>query len=439
MGTQRDASGTARAEEGSHQGFAGVSRLIDAFLRRGAVVPSRNQDRVSAADIAAPARHSQGFIGAFHRVSMLASRVRRAFARRQRAEQLEHDVGLSCIDQLHEAARHGRLAAVRSLLADGLEPDARISDEADTALVLAVRRGHVPVVRALLEAGADPNRRDLDGLTPLMRAVIDGSDAESTVRQLVALGADLYAEHLSGLTAVDLAKEDSAKADLACVLDSLAEKADDAPSVFGIAEPARVRPVETREIETLRGLGNQHVSEVVIAVCAPIDEVAPALERARGGRQWSRKIFDDQGFFPGEEGYLVYQFRGHDWTLAQTALLDRRSLHATDARILSKQLGCDAALIEICEPAEVLRYALYREGRQVEEFRLLPNQKTVFDSVLRDVAATERETPLEFVDRSLAEWGLFVPGLGDDRLEVLARDFRPADFERVDFLRVDGY
>ena len=207
--------------------------------------------------------------------------------------------------------------------------------------------------------------------------------------------------------------------------------------MLGIAEPPVVRPSEATRVETLRGLGNGHVSEVVLAVRSSIDEVAPALERLRGGRQWSRKVFDDQGFFPGEEGYLVYQLLGHDWTLAQSDLLDRRALHGTDARALSKELACDAVLIEICEPSEILRYALYRDGKRVEEFGLRPGKGTGFDSALREVADADREPGIEFVDRTLREWGLFVPGFGDDRLEALAREFTPADFERVDFLRID--
>ncbi len=455
---------------------AGVAGPIDALLRYGAIVSSRNDDGHSALDIAARSGRTRAFATLSRHFSLLARwRAGRIMARHKRGKQPCRAARLSRIDRLQEDARHGRLTAVRKSLAAGVEPDARLSDATDTALALAALGGHVSVVRALLgadadpnlrcagetplqralgqqameprarpdviralvSAGANPNERDADGLTPLMRTVIDGRGAERTVSLLVSLGADLEAEHPSGMTALDLAKEDPAKADLARFIASLVEKTEDLPSVLGIAEPASLRPEEGREIETLRGLGNGHVSEVVLAVRAPIDQVAPALEQSRGGRQWSRKVFDQQGFFPGEEGYLVYQFLGHDWTLVQTDLLDGRALHATDARTLSKQLGCDASLIEICEPSEILRYALYREGRRVEKFGLLPRRRTAFESVLREVAEVDREPPIEFVDRSIAEWGLFVPGLGDDRLEVLAREFTPADFERVDFLRID--
>ena len=93
--------------------------------------------------------------------------------------------------------------------------------------------------------------------------------------------------------------------------------------------------------------------------------------------------------------------------------------------------------IEICEPSELLRYALYREGERVEEFGLLPRGATAFASAVREVEASDREPAVDFVDATLAAWDVFVPGLGDDRLEVIAREFTPDDFERVDFLRMD--
>lgn len=455
---------------------AGATEPIAALLEYGAIVSSRNDDGESALDVAARSGQRDAFTALSHHFSRFARLSGRlVLVRCKRGSRTRRALRLARMDRLHDDACHGRLAAVHKLLAVGTEPDTRLSDDGDTALALAAQAGHVSVVRALLDAGADaslrsggetpllralgpqaieprarpdviralvaagadPNERDADGLTALMRAVIDGRGAERTVRLLVLLGADLAAEHPSGLTALDLAEGDPAKADLARCLESLAEKCDATVPVLGVAPPGGVRPGDGRDVTMRRGLGNPYASEMVLAVRAPIDEVAPALERSRGGRQWSRKVFDDQGFFPGEEGYLVYQFRSHNWTLAQTDLLDRRALHATDARTLSRDIGCEAALIEICEASGILRYALYRAGRCVEEFRALPGSGTAFDSQLREVAAADREPAVEFVDRSLATWGLFVPGLGDDRLEALTREFDPGDFERVDFLRID--
>jgi len=455
---------------------AGLVDPIEALIDYGAIVSSRNDDGESALDVAARAGRAEAFATLAPHFSWLSRlSARGLLSRLRRGGKPGRAARLARMDRIHDDARHGRLAAVRKSLASGVEPDARLSDDGETAMALAVQGGHVSVVRALLGAGADanlradgetplhralsqqaleprsrpdviralvhggadPNQRDHDGLTPLMRAVIEGRGAERTVRLLVSLGADLEAEHSSGLRALDLAREDPSKSELVRLIESLSEKTNDAPPAVGTAQPGEVRPDEGHAVETLRGLGNPHSSEVVVGVRAPIDDVAPTLERLRGGRQWSRKVFDEQGFFPGEEGYLLYQFRGHDWTLAQTELLDRRALHAVDARSLSKELGCDAFLIEVCEASDVLRYALYRGGKRVEEFGMMSNQGTAFESELREVHEADREPPLDFVDRTLRDWEVFVPGLGDDRLEVLAREFTPGDFERVDFLRID--
>lgn len=456
---------------------AGLVEPIEALLEYGAIVSALNDDRESALDVAARCGRADAVaLLADHFPLLARMRARRSLARTRGGAKIGPGLALARMDRLHEDARHGRLTGLRKGLAAGVDPDAQISPQGDTALGLAALGGHVSIVRTLLAAGADPNLRkddetpllralapqaldprsrpdvvralvsggasldqaDGDGLTPLMRAVVDSRGSERTVSLLVSLGADVEAEHPSGMTALDLAKADPAKASLAKCLESLIGKPEEStPSTLGLAAPPTLRPSSSRAAESLRGLGNAHTSEVVLAVRAPIDSVAPALERIRAGRQWSRKVYDEQGFFPGEEGYLLYQFRGHEWTLAQTDLLDRRALHGIDARSLSKQLECDAVLFEVCEASDVLRYAFYRDGRRVEEFGAAARRDTAFDSTLREVAAADRESPLEFIDRSFADWGLFVPGLGDDRLEVLARDFEPGDFERVDFLRID--
>lgn len=57
--------------------------------------------------------------------------------------------------ELHEAAKHGRLDAVRLLLEHGADPNAREPGDNTTPLHWAAAHGHVDVVRALLDAGAD--------------------------------------------------------------------------------------------------------------------------------------------------------------------------------------------------------------------------------------------------------------------------------------------
>ena len=55
--------------------------------------------------------------------------------------------------ELHDAVQRGDLAAVKSLLASGADPNAA-SDHSDRPLHIAAKSGDPAVIRALVEAGA---------------------------------------------------------------------------------------------------------------------------------------------------------------------------------------------------------------------------------------------------------------------------------------------
>jgi ankyrin repeat protein len=86
---------------------------------------------------------------------------------------------------LHEAARRGRDACVRVLVAAGADVNAG----SRTPLHAAVINGHDACVRMLLSAGADPNVTDNAGITPLHYAIFRGN----AVWELIAAGADVNA------------------------------------------------------------------------------------------------------------------------------------------------------------------------------------------------------------------------------------------------------
>lgn len=89
---------------------------------------------------------------------------------------------------LWKAAREGDLAAIQSLLDDGVDVNSPTQYGA-TALSYAVDRGHKEVVKLLLERGANPNSRDsFYGATPFTWALSDG-DIE-LIRLLVDGGAE---------------------------------------------------------------------------------------------------------------------------------------------------------------------------------------------------------------------------------------------------------
>ncbi|XP_046988489.1 CARD- and ANK-domain containing inflammasome adapter protein-like [Schistocerca americana] len=124
--------------------------------------------------------------------------------------------------ELHTVAIKGSGTAVRTLLAAGLDPNARDAngdtplhavaaadvDAADssgsTPLHYAVRAGNLGVARVLLAAGADVEARDAEGDTPLLRAAARG--CADAVAALVAAGARTDATDAAGRTAAQVAR-----------------------------------------------------------------------------------------------------------------------------------------------------------------------------------------------------------------------------------------
>jgi ankyrin repeat protein len=103
---------------------------------------------------------------------------------------------------LIEAARIQDVDAVRSMLAEGADVNARQADES-TALHWAVHWEHQDTVELLIRAGADVNAANDLATTPLVMASASGNGA--IVEALLAAGADANAARASGETALMLA------------------------------------------------------------------------------------------------------------------------------------------------------------------------------------------------------------------------------------------
>ena len=133
-------------------------------------------------------------------------------ARHGRADGVTRLVGEgACVDWGHPvdgrtplcaAACFDHLAAVIALLEAGAGVDVRERESGQTPLVLAVIENATRCVDRLIAAGADVNALDLDGLSPLMHAVIAGS--KTVAASLLKAGARIEPGP-TGVSAVELA------------------------------------------------------------------------------------------------------------------------------------------------------------------------------------------------------------------------------------------
>ena len=97
------------------------------------------------------------------------------------------------------AALHGNADAVRAVLAAGPEVDHRDRND-QTTLFLAANSGHTEVVQVLLAAGANVNAPSIWGGSPLQAAAFHGH--AETVQVLLAAGGDVRARDQRGQTAL---------------------------------------------------------------------------------------------------------------------------------------------------------------------------------------------------------------------------------------------
>jgi ankyrin repeat protein len=128
--------------------------------------------------------------------------------RKESSERVRAATGRSGMDMragvLIEASLHGHFEAVRRLLDQGVDINAR-GNTGSTALMMACWWGHVDIVKLLLDRGANVNAKGLDGYTALMEAARYGR--LEIAELLLERGAHVMARTAMGKTARSFAKE----------------------------------------------------------------------------------------------------------------------------------------------------------------------------------------------------------------------------------------
>lgn len=115
-------------------------------------------------------------------------------------------------EKLGDAALYGKLAQVKQLLEEGIDPNA-ITECGKSPLMLAAMYGHKVVMAALLDAGADPNlgsdEEYSEGTTALMYIASSffATNRVEVIQLLVERGANVNAKNDKGQTALMVAGE----------------------------------------------------------------------------------------------------------------------------------------------------------------------------------------------------------------------------------------
>ena len=119
-------------------------------------------------------------------------------------------------EALHQAARLGRVAFVRALIAGGASVEAPAPPASWRPVHTAVEHGQIEAIRVLVASGADVNARAEEGMTPLHLAIdaatdsieqVGSTDGLAVIRCLLELGADPRVQDDTGRTPRDWALE----------------------------------------------------------------------------------------------------------------------------------------------------------------------------------------------------------------------------------------
>lgn len=181
-------------------------------------------------------------------------------------------------DAYLEAVRKGDAAAVKAVLNQGVEVDAKLRDDR-TALSFAADHGSVEIVRMLLDRGADVNAKDsVHGATALDRALENGH--VDVVRLLLEKGAT------GGEVALQQGVDKGNAALVALAIDKAKPTVDELSVALALAE----RAGKTAIAEQLRKAGAQPLPPADYKVPAEVLAKYAGTYRAASGGEMTLAV-----------------------------------------------------------------------------------------------------------------------------------------------------
>lgn len=170
-------------------------------------------------------------------------------------------------------------------------------------------------------------------------------------------------------------------------------------------------------IERLRGIETPDCNDYFVIVKAPIQTVASALTETRQATVWEQDVCDREIEIMGDD-FVVFQFRGHSWTLIHYLRIQETAINERDAEALARHINTDAIYYKISDSACYIGYQLYDSTGLVESFYREGQQPVKFQSLRRQTTDEIINSLGLHVFDFLKEQDIYVPSISLPRCTV---------------------
>jgi hypothetical protein len=207
--------------------------------------------------------------------------------------------------------------------------------------------------------------------------------------------------------------------------------------------------VKDMSIEERRGIETIDRNQNLLLVRAPIESVAQKLSTARRADVWERDIFDREIEMTAES-YIIFQFRGHPWTIVERLTYRPGGLvfGEGDAITLSNFLSTRAIYYKCSDTCGYIGYNCYDRGAFAEMLYFEEEMDLLFLSDFREVKASDIDSAFSFTFAFMEEQNIYIPYVyyqkvkDGDRVNLRPKgptldDLVRSDFERVDYIGVN--
>lgn len=202
--------------------------------------------------------------------------------------------------------------------------------------------------------------------------------------------------------------------------------------------------VKDMSVEERRGIESIDINQELLFVRAPIESVAEKFSRARRADLWERDIYD-RPIEITSESYIVFQFRGHPWTIVQQLKCQPGGLvfGEGDAITLSNFLSTRAIYYKCSDTCGYIGYNCYDGGAFAEMLYFEEEISFLFVSQLRELTTEDIDSAFSFTDAFMREQDIYIPLVHyenvkvGDRVNLRLKGATLDNLERNDFERVD--